>query len=131
GYIRHYLESHGEGPSTASGEARACLHQTLEWLQQRYEIQLDARGIQLQLSLPAAHAAFVAIDGRVLRRLGENLVTNAMKYAPGGELLLAGRPGAPGYLQLVAADRGPGIPPAKHRELFKPFTRLQDGDDGI
>ena len=131
GYIRHYLESRGEGPSTAAGEARACLRQTLEWLQQRYEIQLDARGIQLQLSLPAADAAFVAIDGRVLRQLGENLVTNAMKYAPGGELLLAGRPGAPGYLQLVAADRGPGIPPAKQRELFKPFTRLQDGDDGI
>ena len=131
GYIRHYLESRGDGPSTASGEARACLRQTLEWLQQRYEIQLDARGIQLQLSLPAADAAFVAIDGRVLRQLGENLVTNAMKYAPGGELLLAGRPGAPGYLQLVAADRGPGIPPAKQRELFKPFTRLEDGDDGI
>lgn len=130
GYIRHYLESRGDGASSAA-DARACLRQTLEWLQQRYEIQLDARGIQLQLSLPAADTALVAIDPRVLRQLGENLVTNAMKYAPGGELLLAGRPGAPGYLQLVAADRGPGIPPAKQRELFKPFTRLQDGDDGI
>ncbi|KGO99014.1 hybrid sensor histidine kinase/response regulator [Novilysobacter defluvii] len=131
GYIRHYLESRGDGGPRAAADARASLRETLEWLQQRYEIQLDARGIQLQLSLPTADAAFVAIDGRVLRQLGENLVTNAMKYAPGGELLLAGRPGAPGYLQLVAADRGPGIPPAKQRELFKPFTRLQDGDDGI
>ena len=131
GYIRHYLESRGDDARGAPGNARACLRQTLEWLQQRYEIQLDARGIQLQLSLPAADTALVAIDTRVLRQLGENLVTNAMKYAPDGELMLAGRPGAPGYLQLVAADRGPGIPPAKQRELFKPFTRLQDGNDGI
>src|SRR5690606_27455076 len=109
GYIRHYLESRGDGPSTASGEARACLRQTLEWLQQPYEIQLDARGIHLQLSLPAADAAFVAIDGRVPRQLGENLVTNAIQYTPGAALLLAGRPGAPGYLQLVAADPGHGI----------------------
>ena len=70
-------------------------------------------------------------DARVLRQLGENLVTNAMKYAPGSELLLAGRAGAPGYWQLVALDRGPGIPAAMQRELFKPFTRLQQPEDGI
>ncbi|MDQ3511640.1 MAG: sensor histidine kinase, partial [Pseudomonadota bacterium] len=68
---------------------------------------------------------------RVLRQVSENLVSNAMKYAPDGELLLAGQPGAPGYWQLIVADRGPGIPAARQRELFKPFTRLHDGDDGI
>lgn len=129
GYIRHYLESRS-GRGDGAGNASACLRETLEWLQQRYEIQLDAHGIALRLSLPPEPAR-VAIDARVLRQLGENLVSNAMKYAPEGELLLAGRPGAPGYLQLVAADRGPGIPPGRQRELFKPFTRLQDGDDGI
>ena len=33
-----------------------------------------------------------------------------------------------GYLEgerSVVADRGPGIPAARQRELFKPFTRLQ------
>ena len=129
GYIRHYLESRG-GHTENAPRASACLREALEWLQQRYEIQLDARGIALRLSLPPEPAQ-VSIDARVLRQLGENLVTNAMKYAPEGELLLAGRPGAPGYWQLVAADHGPGIPPARQRELFKPFTRLQDGDDGI
>jgi signal transduction histidine kinase len=54
-----------------------------------------------------------------------------MKYAPGGELLVAGRNGAPGFWQLVAADRGPGIPDYQQRELFKPFTRLVDDDDGV
>src|SRR3546814_19031767 len=75
--------------------------------------------------------AHVAIDERVLRQLGENLVTNAMKYAPGTELELAGRPGANGFWPLIAADRGPGIAKSLQRELFKPFTRLQQPEDGI
>src|SRR5690606_18030798 len=88
GYIRHYLESRaGERNGTV---ACADLGATLEWLVDRYEFQLDARNIEVKLSLPPARA-HVAIDARVLRQLGENLVTNAMKYAPGSELLLAGR----------------------------------------
>ena len=79
-----------------------------------------------------AGAAQVAIDPRVLRQVGENLVTNAIKYAPGCELLIAGRSGGPGYWQLIFADRGPGIPANRQRELFKPFVRLHDGDhDGL
>src|SRR3546814_8369883 len=54
-----------------------------------------------------------------------------MKYAPGTELELAGRPGANGFWQLIAADRGPGIAKSLQRELFKPFTRLQQPEDGI
>jgi two-component system sensor histidine kinase/response regulator len=52
-----------------------------------------------------------------------------MKYArAGGELELVVRASAPGYWQLLAQDRGPGIPAAKQRELFKPFQRLSDHD---
>ena len=130
GYIRHYLESRAGSMREPGEEACASLAGTLQWLAQRYEVQLDAHGIHIQLVMPPDDA-HVAIDERVLRQLGENLVSNAMKYAPGGELLLTGRPGAPGFWQLLAADRGPGIPKAQQRELFKPFTRLQQPEDGI
>ena len=131
GYIRHYLERRA-GQANGTSNASAGLGDTLDWLMQRYEMQLDARGIHVVLSPPPDHAR-VAIDERVLRQVSENLVSNAMKYAPGCELTLAGRAGAPGYWQLIVADRGPGIPAAKHRQLFKPFTRLQDDavDDGM
>ncbi len=132
GYIRHYLETQaGASAGPACVESCADLGETLTWLAQRYEFQLDAVGIALTVSAPPLGSK-VAIDERVLRQLSENLVSNAMKYAPRGELLLAGRPGAPGYWQLVAADRGPGIPAHQQRELFKPFTRLGDANkDGI
>ena len=130
GYIRHYLESQAGAAAVADSSACASLGETLDWLVRRYEIQLDARGIRIEQQSPPPNA-LVAIDERVLRQVSENLVSNAMKYAPGGELLLAGRPGAPGFWQLIVADRGPGIPPSRQRELFKPFTRLHEGDDGV
>ncbi|MGY1426120.1 hybrid sensor histidine kinase/response regulator [Lysobacter sp. A289] len=129
GYIRHYLETSPRATGEADPHACASLGATLEWLAQRYAVQLEAHGCQLQLSLPAGDAN-VAIDERVLRQLGENLMTNAMKYAPGTEVVLAGRAGAPGFWQLVAADRGPGISKSRQRELFKPFNRLDQPEDG-
>jgi two-component system sensor histidine kinase/response regulator len=131
GYIRHYLETRA-GLANGNGK-RACasLCDTIDWLVQRYEYQLDARGISVRLAPPPAGAQ-VAIDPRVLRQVSENLVTNAIKYAPGCELLIACRSGGPGYWQLIFADRGPGIPANRQRELFKPFVRLHDGDhDGL
>jgi len=130
GYIRHYLESQAGAAAVNDAHVCADLGGTLDWLVRRYEIQLDARGIRVERS-PPPPGVRVAIDERVLRQVSENLVSNAMKYAPGGDLLLAGQPGAPGYWQLIVADRGPGIPASRQRELFKPFTRLHDVDDGL
>ncbi|MFD0739662.1 response regulator [Lysobacter koreensis] len=131
GYIRHYLESRA-GQAAGRAATSADLGETLDWLVHRYEMQLDACGIRIELSRPSTPAR-VAIDERVLRQVSENLITNAMKYAPGGELTLAARSGAPGFWQLVVADRGPGIPPGRQRELFKPFVRLHENpvDDGV
>lgn len=133
GYIRHYLESQAGTREQAARQGRADLSETLGWLVRRYEMQLDARGIRVEIAPPPHGIAQVAMDPRVLRQVSENLVTNAMKYAPNSDLLLAARNSAPGFWQLIVADRGPGIPVARQRELFKPFVRLhdEDVDDGL
>lgn len=131
GYIRNYLEGQERAAGSKAAETAApCtwMRETLDWLASRYELQLDAKGLRLQIG-PLERDACVAIDRLVLRQVAENLVTNALKYArDGGELELLARPGAPGYWQLVAQDRGPGIPPSRQRELFKPFQRLTEVD---
>ncbi|MBB1088735.1 hybrid sensor histidine kinase/response regulator [Lysobacter sp. SG-8] len=129
GYIHHYLESRHQRDRN-NADARAGLSDTLEWLHKRYEMQLEASGIEVELRLPLADAA-VAIDERVLRQVTENLVTNAIKYAPNAPLTMTAYAAAPGYWQIEVADRGPGIPEAKQRDLFKPFTRLTDEEDDI
>ncbi|HWS77987.1 MAG TPA: hybrid sensor histidine kinase/response regulator [Thermomonas sp.] len=137
GYIRRYLESQASALDSAKARVtspqRACLRETAQWLADRYELQLENCGIRLALRLPE-HSGQVAIEALVLRQVAENLVSNAMKYAQGGgELELVVRASSPGYWQLLAQDRGPGIPPARQRELFKPFQRLTDHDpaDGL
>jgi two-component system sensor histidine kinase/response regulator len=133
GYIRRYLETQAEsaGPRRDSA-ACTTLHEVLDWLLQRYELQLESRGLRMQLSTPAAKTR-VAIDGLVLRQVAENLVSNAMKYAPGSAIELSIRGGAPGFWQLLVEDRGPGVSPSRQHQLFKPFMRLSETDpaDGL
>jgi two-component system sensor histidine kinase/response regulator len=133
GYIRRYLETQARrSEEPAPPAATTTLNEVVEWLVQRYELQLENRGLRMQISTPAVRSP-VAIDGLVLRQVAENLVSNAMKYAPGSTIDLSIRNSAPGFWQLLVEDRGPGVPPARQSQLFKPFTRLSDTDptDGL
>ncbi len=133
GYIRRYLE--GQAAVARDGNGRhppeACVawRELLGWLEERYALQLEARGRQLRIAMPEADGR-AAMDGVVLRQVVENLVTNAMKYAPHSHIELSLRNGSPGYWQLHVEDRGPGIAPARRKQLFTPFSRLDEPDDG-
>ncbi len=131
GYIKRYLETQAASASHRSREPDAAasvpLREVLDWLAGRYELQLESRGMRLNVRSPDRDG-HVAIDGLVLRQVAENLVSNAMKYAPQGEVELSVRCSAPGFWQLLVEDRGPGIGPSQQRELFKPFVRLTDDD---
>lgn len=126
-YIQDYLDAQANPARTGQGlPSGGCAHlgETLHWLAARYELQLEAHGLRLRVQPPEAEAC-VAISPQVLRQVGENLISNALKYArSGGELELVARSGAPGYWQMVAQDRGPGVPAFFQPRLFQPFARL-------
>jgi signal transduction histidine kinase len=130
GYIRRYLET--QSGSAQATDARGSLRETFAWLAERYELQFESRNMHLLCS-PPGDDALVAIDPLVLRQVGENLLSNAMKYAGNGEVELSARRGATGYWQVLVEDRGPGIAAERKRELFQPFVRLADNavDDGM
>ena len=129
GYIRRYLETQaGQREAAAATQGRVALGAVIERLVSRYGMQFESTGGSLSVVAPDADAAQVRSDPLVLRQVAENLITNAIKYAPGSEVTLAARRGAPGYWQLAVMDRGPGIPSSRQRELFKPFSRLQEHD---
>ncbi len=125
GYIRRYLET--QAGRHAQADAAASLGEAFAWLVERYELQFESRGMRLESSAPGDDAK-VAIDPLVLRQVGENLLGNAMKYAPGSVVELSARRGAAGYWRVVVEDRGPGIAAGRQRDLFKPFVRLTDED---
>ncbi|WP_029350707.1 hybrid sensor histidine kinase/response regulator [Bosea sp. 117] len=79
----------------------------------------------LKLTFVASSAA-VRSDRRLLRRLLQNLVSNAIKYTPKGRVLIGVRHRR-GRLSIQVFDTGLGIPQTKQKLIFKEFQRLDQG----
>ncbi len=80
-----------------------------------------ALAVDVEPSVPAVAKG----DVDAVRRIVANLVSNAVKYAPGGEVRIAVSAGA-GGVSLAVLDRGPGLTPEGYRRCFDRFWR---GDD--
>jgi len=81
------------------------------------------RGLKLDF-VPCSLA--VKSDRRLLRRLLQNLVSNAIKYTPTGRVLVGCRRRR-GRLRIEVCDTGLGIPRSKKQAVFKEFHRLDQG----
>jgi len=69
-------------------------------------------------------------DGRAVRRILLNLLSNAMKFSPeGGHIILSGRAAKEGGFLLVVEDNGLGIPADKLDRIFAPFNQVDNRFD--
>lgn len=98
------------------------LNEVLERLEVEFqplarEKRLDLRIVQTSL--------WVASDRRLLRRLLQNLVSNAIKYTVAGRVLLGVRRRGD-KLSIEVHDTGPGIPSSKRALIFREFQRLEE-----
>ncbi|RTL41633.1 MAG: hybrid sensor histidine kinase/response regulator [Burkholderiales bacterium] len=94
------------------------------------EIQLQfsdlARRKGLSLRVEPSDAT-VTSDRHLLRRIGFNLVSNAVKYTERGEVNVRTTRLNPGRIQLSVEDTGPGIAPQDLPQIFDDYVRLDTG----
>jgi Na+/proline symporter/CheY-like chemotaxis protein len=81
------------------------------------------KGLDLVV-VPCALA--IRSDRRLLGRLLQNLVSNAIKYTPSGRVLVGCRRHG-SRLRIDVCDTGIGIPQSRRRAVFKEFHRLDQG----
>lgn len=67
------------------------------------------------------------IDPLKFSQVLENLLENAIKYAPKGSLITVSVKRRNGDIELCVADNGPGIPAADLPHLFERFYRVEKG----
>ncbi|QHC25004.1 sensor histidine kinase [Streptomyces sp. GS7] len=72
----------------------------------------------------------VAVDPGLLERSVANLVENAVKYSPDGEVVLVSASALGDRVELRIADRGPGVPDSAKDRIFEPFQRYGDAPRG-
>ncbi|MEM9355606.1 MAG: PAS domain-containing hybrid sensor histidine kinase/response regulator [Pseudomonadota bacterium] len=91
---------------------------------ERLRVEFDpiARNKRLEFTIVNS-SSWVHSDPKLLHRLLQNLVSNAIKYTDLGKILLGVRHRA-GLIEIQVIDTGPGIPAARHAEVFKEFHRL-------
>jgi Na+/proline symporter/signal transduction histidine kinase len=84
-----------------------------------FKVLAQEQGISFRIRGTALR---VDSDLKLLRRILQNFLTNAFRYAKGPVLLGVRRRGT--HLSLEVWDRGPGIPEDKQRVIFEEFKRL-------
>ncbi len=97
-----------------------CLSELTESLGVEFGPLADQKGLRLRL----VHSTqWVRTDRRLLKRVLQNLVANAIKYTDQGTVLVGARLRGD-MIRIEVHDTGPGIPADKQALIFKEFHRL-------
>lgn len=91
----------------------------------RAEFAPVARARGLALRIPAS-AIWVRSDMRLVRRILQNLLSNALRYTEEGGIELRCRRDGD-HVRIEVIDSGIGIPAEHHDTIFQEFRRLDEG----
>jgi two-component system, sensor histidine kinase and response regulator len=96
----------------------------VEVIQEQVELA-RARAESRTIRLDAPRSLMLVCDRDRLAQVVANLLTNAIKYAPNGEIDV--NVGLEGEQVMVSVhDQGPGIPEEQAKRIFQPDVRLDD-----
>jgi PAS domain S-box-containing protein len=103
------------------------LHETIEHACTAAALQAQAKGVEFDVQIADAVPQLVRGDGRRLRQILLNLVSNAVKFTNQGKVALRATShsvtAAGSILRVEVTDSGIGIEPNTLSLMFEPFTQ--------
>jgi len=106
-------------------EVRTCLRDVVDL----YRATAQSKGVSLQMDVDPDVPKTLCTDPGRLRQILLNLIGNAVKFTPAGEVLITAKSGEKDPkdgrfpLLIEVSDSGIGIPPDRISRLFKPFSQ--------
>jgi signal transduction histidine kinase len=86
--------------------------------------QAAAKSLALEY-VPSEPELTVIADREKMRQIVLNLLSNAIRFTPaGGRITLSATAPGDSRVAVCVEDTGPGIPDARHEQVFEPFVQL-------
>ncbi|MFN6351940.1 MAG: sensor histidine kinase [Cyanobacteriota bacterium] len=104
------------------------MEELVEDLVDLHQAEAAAAGVKLQSRIEAA--GLVQGSPERLRRLLENLLSNALRVSPPGGTVTVGLRQARGLVQVWVEDQGPGIAPSERALVFERFWQADPARGG-
>ena len=98
------------------------LDELLHSLEEEFGVIAQDRGVQFKVVRSRLH---LRTDGRLLRRILQNLISNALKYCQNGRVLLGVRR-KNGACRIDIIDTGPGLTEFQMKAIFDEFYRVPE-----
>jgi len=109
------LVLHPESLDAGSLARKAC---------QEMEGGAAQRGVRLEIVADEATAVLKG-DAAVLRRVLDNLLSNAIEHSPQGGVVRVAVTLCDEGIEIAVSDQGPGVPPEFRERIFEKFQRLE------
>jgi two-component system phosphate regulon sensor histidine kinase PhoR len=106
------------GYDFAEGDVGEAVSRAANIYRYRAERERVALDVRVEANLPRAR-----IDERAIQLAVINLVDNALKYAPDGEVITLEARRAGSNVEIRVIDRGPGVLPDDRQRIFERFVR--------
>jgi signal transduction histidine kinase len=82
------------------------------------------RGVRIEVDASEATAVLRG-DGAVLRRVMDNLLSNAIEHSPQGGVVRLAVSLCDEGIEIAVSDQGPGVPPEHRERIFEKFQRIE------
>jgi len=97
-------------------------------LQATFGVNATQKNVQLVFEGADELGLTVSADPKLLERVFDNLVGNAIKFTPGGGTITVSAQRLSGRIQFLVKDTGRGIPKEAQSRIFDKFQQVRPGD---